>query len=110
MVNDFYYVHKKLCIICNCIYICPQVGLSLDELDKEDLFIWLLHEVDEETAHAVQHNGLSGSDLLDLSDDELKEVVCKIGPRIKLKKLIKTFKGVDTTQSNVRPNENPHYT
>lgn len=75
------------------------MGLSLDKLDKEDLFLWLSQNVDEETAHAVEVNRLSGSELLDLSDDELKEVVCKVGPRMKLKKLISDF---NMAQSKVR--------
>ena len=77
---------------------------GLNELDKEELFIWLSQKVDDEVAHAVLDNKLSGAELLDLSDDELKEVVCKVGPRKALMKLIDNFKGVSAAQPKVRHN------
>ena len=75
---------------------------GLDELDKEELFMWLSPKVGDDIARAVLDNGLSGADLLDLNDDELKEVAHKLGPRKALKKLIDDFKGVSAAQQKVR--------
>lgn len=75
---------------------------SLVELDKEELFMWLSPKVGDDIAQAVLDNGLSGAELLDLNDDELKEVAHKLGPRKALKKLIDDFKGVSAAQQKVR--------
>ena len=75
---------------------------GLDELDKEELFMWLSPKVGDEVAQAVLDNELSGAELLDLNDDELKEVAPKLGPRKALKKLIDDFKGVRAAQQKVR--------
>ena len=77
---------------------------GLDELDKEELFIWLSPKVGDDVAQAVLDNELSGAELLDLNDDELKEVAPKLGPRKALKKLIDDFKGVRAAQQKVRHN------
>ena len=77
----------------------------MNELDKDELFMWLSQKFDDdEVAHAVLDNKLSGAELLDLSHDELKEVVCKVGPRKALMKLIDNFKGVCAAQPKVRHN------
>ena len=83
---------------------------GLNELDKEELFMWLSPKVDDDVAHAVLDNELSGAGLLDLNDDELKEVVPKLGPRKALKKLIDDFKGVSAAQQKVRHNYFKIYT
>ena len=75
---------------------------GLDELDKEELFIWLSPKIGDDIAQAVLDNGLSGADLLDLSDEELKEVAPKLGPRKALKKLIDDFKGASAAPQKVR--------
>ena len=75
---------------------------GLDELDKEELFIWLSPKVGDDVAQSVLDNGLSGAELLDLNDDELTEVAPKLGPRKALKKLIDDFKGVSAAQQKVR--------
>ena len=77
---------------------------GLDELDKEELFIWLSPKVGDDVAQVVLDNELSGAELLDLNDDELKEVAPKLGPRKALKKLIDDFKGVRAAQQKVRHN------
>ena len=63
--------------------------------------MWLSPKVGDDIARAVLDNGLSGADLLDLNDDELKEVAHKLGPRKALKKLIDDFKGVSAAQPKV---------
>ena len=77
---------------------------GLDELDKEELVMWLSPKVGDDVAQAVLDNGLSGAELLDLTDDELKEVAPKLGPRKALKKLIDDFKGVSAASQKVRHN------
>ena len=74
---------------------------KLDKLSKDDLFLWLSEMIDEDTASAVKDNGLSGANLLELTDDELKEVVSKLGPRKEIKRLLETFKREGTAQPKV---------
>ena len=83
---------------------------GLDELNNEELFMWLSPKVGDDVAQVVLDNGLSGAELLDLTDYELKEVAPKLGPRTALKKLIDDFKGVSAAPKKVRHNYFKTYT
>ena len=82
----------------------------MDKLDKEELFHWLTERVDEGVAVAIKDNGLSGASLVDLADDELKEVLPKVGHRKEVKKLIDDFKGSGpgTAQTKVSDSQYQH--
>ena len=76
---------------------------NLDKLDEEDLYAWLSQKVNAETASAIKENGISGAGLIDLDDDELKEILPKVGPRKMVKALLADFKGHNSAhQQRVR--------
>lgn len=75
---------------------------NLDKLDEEDLFVWLSQKVNAETASAIKENGISGASLLGLDDDELKEILPKVGHRKAVKTLLADFKGDTSPERKVR--------
>ena len=54
---------------------------NLDRLNREDLFQLLSQRVDTDTAQKFWEHRMSGANLIDLTSDELKEIVFLVGPR-----------------------------
>lgn len=75
---------------------------KLDKLTIDDLFFLVSEKVDQETATAIKDNGICGDTLVQLSDNELKELIHKLGPRKAVKRLIDTFQRDGPSQTKVK--------
>ena len=71
---------------------------NLDKLNKEELFQLLSQKVDRETARTFFTNKMSGVHLMDLTDDELRELIPFFGPRKDVQKIITNFKRAAQTK------------
>ena len=71
-------------------------------LNREDLFQLLSQKVDTDTAWKFWEHRMSGANLIDLTNDELKEIVSLVGPRKDVQNIITDFKR--TAQTQVRYN------
>ena len=65
---------------------------NLDKLNREDLFQLLSQKVDTDTAQKFWEHRMSGVKLIDLTSDELKEIVFLVGPRKDMQSIITDFK------------------
>ena len=82
-------------------YFLSQMAGKLDKLCIDDLFSLLSVKIDRETATAIRDNGVCGEMLVQLSDNELKELAPKLGPRKTVKRLIDNFQRADPSQPKV---------
>ena len=76
---------------------------NLDKLSKEDLFQLLSQKVDTDTAQKVWEHRMSGANLIDLTSDELKEIVSLVGPRKDVQSIITDFKRTARTEVRYNP-------
>ena len=76
---------------------------NLDMLNKEDLFQLLSQKVDTDTACKFWEHRMSGANLIDLTSDELKEIVSLVGPRKDVQNIITDFKRTARTQVRYNP-------
>ena len=76
---------------------------NLDKLNKEDLFQLLSKKVDTDTACKFWEHRMSGAKLIDLTSDELKEIVSLVGPRKDVQTIITDFKRTARTQVRYNP-------
>lgn len=68
------------------------MGKNLDKLSRDELFILLSEKLDQESATAISHQGVSGNILVHLTDNDLKELLPKLGPRAVLQMLVREWK------------------
>ena len=71
---------------------------NLDKLNKEDLFQLLSQKIDTDTAWKFLEHRMSGANLIELTSDELKEIVSLVGPRKDVQSIITNFKRSSQTQ------------
>ena len=76
---------------------------NLDKLSKEDLFQLLSQKVDTDTAQKFWEHRMSGANLIDLTSDELKEIVFLVGPRKDVQSIITDFKRTARTEVRYNP-------
>ena len=68
------------------------MAIQLEKLNVEELYQKVRGEVGEETADAIKREHISGDILASLTDDELKELLPKLGPRKQLQIFKDSFK------------------
>ena len=68
------------------------MAIQLEKLNVEELYQKVRGEVGEETADAIKRESISGDILASLTDDELKELLPKLGPRKQLQIFKDSFK------------------
>lgn len=68
------------------------MAIQLEELNVEELYQKVRGEVGEEAADAIKRQGISGGILVSLTDDDLKELLPKLGPRKQLQTFKDSFK------------------
>ena len=76
---------------------------NLDKLNREDLFQLLSQKVDTDTAQKFWEHRMSGVKLIDLTSDELKEIVFLVGPRKDMQSIITDFKKNCSNAGKVQP-------
>ena len=76
---------------------------NLDKLSKEDLFQLLSQKVDTDTAWKFWEHRMSGANLIDLTSEELKEILSLVGPRKDVRNIITNFKRTAQTQVRYNP-------
>ena len=68
------------------------MAIQLEDLNVEDLYHKVRGKVGDEVASALKEEGISGGILVSLTDDELKELLPKLGPRKQLQMFKDSFK------------------
>ena len=68
------------------------MAIQLEKLNVEELYQKVRGEVGEEAADAIKRECISGDNLASLTDDDLKELLPKLGPRKELQKFKDSFK------------------
>ena len=76
---------------------------NLDMLNREDLFHLLSQKVDSDTAWKFWEHRMSGANLIDLTSDELKEIVFLVGPRKDVHSIVIDFKRTARTEVRYNP-------
>ena len=76
---------------------------NLDKLSKDELYLLLAEEVDQEAANAIKNEAVSGGSLVDLTDSELRTLLPKLGPRRMVKMLDDNFQRDSPSQPKVKP-------
>ena len=76
---------------------------NLDKLNKEDLFQLLSQKVDTDTAWKFWDHRMSGANLIDLTSEELKEIVSVVGPRKDVQNIVTNFKRTAQTHVSYNP-------
>ena len=66
---------------------------NLDKLSKDELYLLLTEKVGLEAATAIRNEGVSGGTLVDLTDNELRTLLPKLGLRRMVRNLVDDFQG-----------------
>ena len=66
---------------------------NLDKLSKDELYLFLAEKVGLEAATAIRNEGVSGDTLVELTDNELRTLLPKLGLRRMVRNLVDDFQG-----------------